>query len=117
MLVVLDRDTRTSLDRQRGLPSSSRINPPPRGIVTLSGVVTEVPHAEAMYSWRLTRRDADLLAERGVYIRANAIVSARPVVPGEHAPEQVDEWNRETAPPPSERPIVLPPLVVPAPPP
>ena len=115
LLVALDRDTRNGLERQVGLPSDSELAPPPTGIVTLGGVVTELPYAEAMYSWGLTRRDVAMLAERGAYVRIDEILSSAPTGPGEHAPARVNEWNRETAPPPGEREVIQPPVVVPAP--
>ena len=117
LLVAMDRETRSGLERQLGLPSESELSGPPRGVVTLGGVVAAVPHAEAMYSWGLTRRDIDLLAERGAYVRIDEILSARPRVAGEYAPGTVDEFDRETAPPPGEREVIQPPIVVPAPPP
>ena len=101
LLVVMARDAgtpeNTSFDTAR---SGAGPNPPPRGVVTIEGLTREVPNAEAMYSWRLTERDIDRLAERGVYVHALAIVSPDPEVPGEHEPEIIREHGRETAPPP-----------------
>ena len=115
LLVVIGQDARTPADTSGLLPAAHTINPPPRGVVTIEGVIREVPYAEATYSWRLTERDIDLLAERGVYVHTYAIVSAAPVVPGEYEPAIIDEHGRETAPPPGEQ--IETPLGLPPPPP
>ena len=112
ILVVVGRDTRSGVEKQLGLPSESGLTPPPRGIVTVRGTVEPLPYAEAMYSWGLTRRDAGLLAERGVYVRVREVVSAAPGTASPLTAEDVDEYNRETAPPPGEQvntPLNLPP--------
>jgi hypothetical protein len=84
-------------------------------MVTLLGIVQEIPHAQATFSWRLSRLEVARLAERGVYIRAYEIAASTPNVPEKHEPEQIIEWGRETAPPPGEQNET--PLGLPAPPP
>jgi hypothetical protein len=59
-----------------GKPSGHTLKPPPCGVVTLHGIVERIPNAEAMFSWHLSRRDAALLAERAVYVRAYEIAAA-----------------------------------------
>jgi hypothetical protein len=113
LLVVLARDARTGIERQLGLPSETRFAAVSGGeYVTVSGIVMPVPEPEAMFSWRLTRRDAALLEERGVYVHLDRVVSRAPHVTGGLTAEQVHEWGRETAPPPGEQvetPLGLPP--------
>ena len=114
LLVVISRGDRTAADRQLGNPSTSDIGSPPPGAVTIGGTIQPVPYAEATYSWGLTRRDVDLLAERGVYVEATDVISAAPDIPGEGlTAEGVDEAGRETAPPPGDE--VDTPLRVPPP--
>jgi hypothetical protein len=116
LLVVMAQDERRAGDTAAvWIADRNTINPPPRGVVTIEGVIRKVPYAEATYSWGLTERDVDLLAERGVYVHAYAIVSPAPPVPGEHEPAVIDEHGRETAPPPGEQ--VETPLGRPPPPP
>ena len=112
LLIVLDRDTRTAVDRMLGRPAAHDLSPPPRGLVTVRGVIEPLPYAEAMYSWNLTRRDVSVLAERQAYLRVYEVVSRYPGIAPPLAAEEVDEWNRETAPPPGEQvetPLQLPP--------
>ena len=80
LLVVVHRGTRSGAERQRGAPSTAAMPLPSTGVVTLGGVVTDVPYAEAMYSWGLTTRDMAPLAERGVYVRADEILMLHPEV-------------------------------------
>lgn len=107
ILVVIRRD-------RRGLPSEN-----PFGQVvgtefaTIEGMVEPLPYPEAMFSWGLTRRDVDLLEERGVYFAAYELVSTTPAIPRRIPAEQLDEWGRETAPPPGQQ--VETPLRLPAP--
>ena len=103
-LVVISRDTRTAVERQTGRSAATRgLGSPPPGVITVAGVIEPVPYPEATYSWGLTRRDVDLLAERGVFIRLTHVVSSAPHVPGENlSAEEVDEHGRETAPPPGD---------------
>ena len=74
LLVVIDRDTRSNAERQRGLPSGS-----PLGAVSdaaqliVSGVITRVPAAEGRHSWALSREDAALLNRRGAYLRVDSV--------------------------------------------
>lgn len=103
MLVVINRGTRSGVERQLGLPSATDFTPPPRGLVTVRGVIEPLPYAEAMYSWGLTRRDVALAQERAVYLRVNQIVSVEPVVAPPLSAEEIDEFDRETAPPPGEQ--------------
>ena len=102
ILVVMNRGTRSGLERQLGLPSDTDFTPPPRGLVTVRGVIEPLPYAEAMYSWGLTRRDVAVVQERGVYLRVNQIVSVEPFVAPPLTAEEVDEFGRATAPPPGE---------------
>ena len=116
LLVVISRGNRTPTDRQLGNPSTSAIGSPPPGAVTIAGTIQPVPYAEATFSWGLTRRDVDLLAERGVYLEATEVISAAPGIPDERrTAEEVEEAGRETAPPPGDE--VETPLGVPPPPP
>ena len=105
VLVVINRDTRSMIERQTGRASNERgLGSPPRGTITVAGVIEPVPYPEATYSWGLTRRDVDLLAERGVYIKLTHVVSSAPHRPGEGLrAEEVDEHGRETAPPPGDQ--------------
>jgi hypothetical protein len=76
MLVVMNRDTRTSADRQQGVPSRHGIAPIDGGghMVTIVGTIEARPrHAEEMASWNLTRSEKLLLAEKGVYVRADRV--------------------------------------------
>lgn len=113
LLVVISRDDRTGADRQLGDPSSTDIGSPPPGAVTIVGTIEKVPYAEATYSWGLTRRDVDLLAERGVYVKATKISSATPDLMDERlTAEELQEAARETASPPGdqvETPLDIPP--------
>ena len=74
LLVVIDRDTRSNAERQKGLPSGS-----PLGAVSdatqliVSGVITRVPAAEGRHSWALSREDAALLNQRGAYLRVDSV--------------------------------------------
>ena len=77
LLVVINRDTRSSAERQQGFPSDSAlgtVSDPTQLIV--SGVIDPVPYAEATYGWALTREDAALLNRRGAYLRVHSIGSA-----------------------------------------
>jgi hypothetical protein len=70
LLVVMGRDTRSGPVRQKGEPSTSNLQTPD-GVqqVTLSGRIERVPHAEGLFSWRLTNHDRARLAERPIYLR------------------------------------------------
>ncbi len=112
ILVVMNRGTRSGRERHLGLPSDTDVASPPRGLVTVRGVMEPLPYPEAMYSWGLTRRDVAVVQERGVYLRVDEIVSADPFVAPPLTAEEVDEFGRETAPPPGEQvetPLKLPP--------
>lgn len=97
ILVVIRRD-------RRGLPSE---NPFARVVgtefATIEGMVETLPYPEAMFSWGLTRRDIDLLEERGVYFAAYQLVSTIPAIPRRIPSGQLDAWGRETAPPPGQQ--------------
>ena len=109
LLVVIGRDTRSGAERQRGEPSGDALSVPVRGVAVLRGLIEPLPHAEAMFSWRLTRRDIAVAHERGVYLRVDEVVPlAVPVI----SAREIDEAARETAPPPGEQvetPLGLPP--------
>jgi hypothetical protein len=112
ILAVMNRGTRSALERQLGRPAGADFTLPPRGRVTVRGVVEPLPYPEAMYSWGLTRRDVAVLQERGAYLLVNEIVSVEPFVAPPLPAEQVDEFARETAPPPGEQvetPLDIPP--------
>lgn len=112
ILVVIDRGTRSGIQRQLGVPSARDFTPPPRGRVTVGGVIEPLPYPEAMYSWGLTRRDVALAQARRVYLRIDRVVSGEPFDAHPLAAERVDEFGRETAPPPGEQtetPLDIPP--------
>lgn len=79
LLVVIERDRRSGREQQLGRPSE---NPFAQVYgtrqATIEGVVEPLPYAEAMFTWGLTRRDVDLLADRGVYLRARELTSTTP---------------------------------------
>lgn len=74
LLVVLARDDRSGHDQQTGNPSSHGLSFVRAGEqATVSGIIRRVPHAEATFSWNLTRRDVEQLARRGVYVHAERV--------------------------------------------
>lgn len=74
MLVVLNRDTRSSEQRQRGDAPSHGIAPAQPGQpVTITGTVQRLPRAEEMASWRLTAADRAALQDQKVYIQAHTV--------------------------------------------
>jgi hypothetical protein len=74
LLVVMARDNRTGLDKQTGNPSHHDLTVARAGQqATISGVVRRIPNAEATHSWKLTRRQVEELAERGVYVQAQEV--------------------------------------------
>lgn len=73
LLVVLGRDTRDARLRQAGELADNGLAPDSDGVVTLSGRIEKVPHAEAMHSWGLTNPDREELLERPVYLRIDRI--------------------------------------------
>jgi hypothetical protein len=73
ILAVIGRDLRSDVERAAGVPAAHAIDAPPTGLVTLRGTVERVPHAEATYSWGLTRADEGRLAAKGVYLRLHQI--------------------------------------------
>ena len=76
VLVVLARDNRSGWHRQHGLPASHGIAPVHGGQrATISGVVRPMPSSQEMYSWDLTKNEYKELADRKVYIRADAVQS------------------------------------------
>ena len=112
ILIVINRGARSGIQRQVGAPSDTDFTPPPRGLVTVSGVIEPLPYAEAMHSWGLTRRDVAVVQERQVYLRVDRVVSAAPADAAPLRAERVDEFGRETAPPPGEQvetPLDIPP--------
>lgn len=113
LLAVMNRGRRTGPQRQSGNgPSDRNFTVPPRGLVTVRGTIQHLPYAEAMHSWGLTRRDVALVQERGVYLLVDELVSPQPFPAPPHSAERVDEFGRETAPPPGEEvetPLDLPP--------
>jgi hypothetical protein len=77
LLVVPQRDRRSSTDRQVGRPSADEnIEIRPNEPIVITGVVERIPYAEATYSWNLTRADIAELVSQGAYVRALAV---RPV--------------------------------------
>lgn len=109
LLVVIGRDTRSGSDRQRGEPSDDALSVPVLGMALLRGVIEPLPYAEAMFSWRLTRRDIAVVQERGVYLRVDEVI---PLTQPAISAREIDEASRETAPPPGEQvetPLDLPP--------
>jgi len=78
-LVVLKRDTRTDAQRQNGEPPTHHIEPLRGGDrVRITGTVDRLPHAEAMYSWNLSTRDAAELRRSYAYIRADRVTVEPP---------------------------------------
>jgi hypothetical protein len=75
LLVVLARDTRDGLQRQRGEPGGVATGVDADGEL-ISGTIERLPHAEAMFSWGLTNADVARLKERPVYLRAIAAGAA-----------------------------------------
>lgn len=74
LLVVLSRDDRDGVERQRGEPSNTSVNAlKPGQQATISGSIQRVPYAEAMYSWGLTNADRSELMDRRIYLKADTI--------------------------------------------
>jgi hypothetical protein len=75
LLVVMDRDRRTSSQRQRGEVAAHDIAPVHSGeTANITGTIQKLPsYTEAMYSWGLSRDDWDDLASRPIYIRADVV--------------------------------------------
>lgn len=71
VLVVPDRDTRSGVERQMGLPSHPRAGwVGGEQLLTITGVIEPIPYGEATYSWNLTRPDVADLIKRMIYVRA-----------------------------------------------
>ena len=76
VLVVLERDRRDLVQRQNGTIADNPIAPVHGGQqADITGTVSKLPRAEAMYSWGLTTRDRRELAERPIYIRADSVTA------------------------------------------
>jgi hypothetical protein len=76
VLVVIGRDNRDDVERQRGLSARHQVVPVREGQrAMISGVIRQVPAVEERYSWDLTNDDQRELADRKIYIRADAVVS------------------------------------------
>jgi hypothetical protein len=76
VLVVMRRDTRSGVDRQRGMPSGHRIAPVRDGQrAAISGVIRPMPKAEERFSWNLTPGELQVLDERKIYILADSVSS------------------------------------------
>jgi hypothetical protein len=78
ILVVMRRDTRTPEQDQEGVPPRHGIAPVDGGghVVTIDGTIEPMPrYWEEMASWNLTRSEKLLLAEKGVYLRADRVSS------------------------------------------
>lgn len=74
VLVVLARDTRDGVARQKGQPSASGLDSEAqRNLVAISGTVDRLPAAEQRYSWSLTEADDAALKDRPIYIRADTV--------------------------------------------
>lgn len=74
LLVVVDRDRRTSSQRQSGEIAPATFAPLHAGeSADIAGTIQKLPYTEAMYSWGLSRQDWDALASHPVYIRADAV--------------------------------------------
>jgi hypothetical protein len=77
LLVVLNRDTRDSAERQASTPPEHGIGAVHQGQhAVITGTVVAVPRAEERYNWDLTRPQTQELERRGVYIRADKITAA-----------------------------------------
>jgi hypothetical protein len=83
VLVVIDRDVRTDVERQHSRPADRALTAPAAGTVTVRGIVTPVSYPEETYSWTLSRPDTAHLLHRGAYVR---VTSVEPVRSGESAP-------------------------------
>lgn len=75
LLVVLARDRRDGATRQRGEPNAADLSST-AGQAAISGTVQRLPHAEAMYSWRLTNHDAAELSRRPIYLHVTEVKPA-----------------------------------------
>ena len=76
VLVVIGRDNRDGVERQRGLSARHQVVPVRDGQrAMISGVIRKMPPAEERYSWDLTNDDQRELADRKIYIRADAVIS------------------------------------------
>jgi hypothetical protein len=73
LLVVLARDDRDDVQRQKGLPSSSKVQALNGAPAAISGTVQALPRAELMQSWGLTNADWAELMQRKIYIRADNV--------------------------------------------
>lgn len=74
LLVVLERDVRSSQERNTSKPPSHGIVPVQRGQqVTISGTIQEVPRREERASWSLTRDQERELESRRIYLRADTV--------------------------------------------
>jgi hypothetical protein len=72
LLIVLTRDARDGAERQRGEPHTLDV-PAVADRALVSGTIERIPHAEAMFSWRLTNHDAAELSDRPIYLRVDEI--------------------------------------------
>jgi hypothetical protein len=76
VLVVIGRDNRVGVERQRGLSGDHQVVPVRDGQrAMISGVIRQMPPAEERFSWDLTNDDQRELADRKIYIRADTVVS------------------------------------------
>jgi hypothetical protein len=74
MLVVLGRDTRSSVQRARDAASANDIQPVAAGqTVHITGTIEGIPQAEARYSWGLSDSQRRALDDQKVYIRAQHV--------------------------------------------
>ena len=103
VLVVADRDVRSGLQRALGSAADSPLGHLPAGLTTFAGTVEPVPPPEAAYSWALTRREVEALAERGAYVRLHDVLSTAPGRPDTASAGAIEEFGRETAPPPGDQ--------------
>jgi hypothetical protein len=72
ILVVLGRDDRDRVERDRGLALPANIRTGGDNVVAVSGTIQGLPRADAMSSWGLTDADREELFERRIYIHADA---------------------------------------------
>jgi len=76
LLVVLQRDVRSTSDRQMSLPPSHGISPLHRGQeAIITGTIQPVPRAEERASWGLTAAQLRELETRRIYLRADTVRS------------------------------------------
>jgi hypothetical protein len=80
LLVVLNRDSRPEQDADEGAAGRQGAAPDataaPEERLVFEAVLEELPNAEAMYSWGLTREELERVRTQGKYLRVTGAAAA-----------------------------------------